>query len=156
MVRGTTSRMFLNSTKQRDSHTHTHTHCIDAGLQLWRIWCCLLCSTGGVWWSSLCTGADVHPLRNQTAVLREPLQHWPRVHRYRLFTRDTSNMAPGPQIQSFPGLSCIRKIPRCLDRAPRLSKLSDRCTTFCLATTITTAAAVCTLHAGSASEGRPL
>lgn len=66
------------SQRQRVIHTH-----IDRRTQ---IWFCLLCSTDGVWWSSLCTGADVHPLWNQTAVLPEPLQHWPRVHRYKTCT----------------------------------------------------------------------
>ena len=51
------------------------------------LWSCVLCSTDGVWWSALCTGADVHPLWNQTAVLPEPVQHRAGLHRYLTCTR---------------------------------------------------------------------
>lgn len=78
MVYGNLSQMLLKSQKQWLIHTHLGTES--------QTWSCLLCSTDGVWWSSLCTGADVHPLWNQTAVPPEPLQHWPRVHRYKTCT----------------------------------------------------------------------
>lgn len=46
-------------------------------------WPCLLHSSDGVWWCHVGTGADVHPLWNQTAVPPEPFQQRPGDRRYK-------------------------------------------------------------------------